>query len=126
MSKATIRTVDDGATSPASAELTTRPGDEITVKDADGRSITVRRLSVIEDMHLLKVLGEFNASYFGFCAQVARVCTIGGDPIQMPNSEREIEVIAKRLGRAGIAAINEAIAKSIEDDNEKVKETVGK
>lgn len=96
------------------------------MKDANGRSITVRRLSVLEEMRLLKVLGEYNSSYYSLCSQVARVASINGEPIAIPNSEREIEMLAQRLGHEGIAALMGALSAPAEVDEEKERAVVGK
>jgi len=124
IAKATIRAAGDQA-APTTVTTTTS-GDNRTVKDANGRSITVRRLSVLEEMRLLKILGEHNSSYYSLCSQVARVASINGEPVPMPNSEREIELLAARLGHEGIAALMDAISAPQEADEEKEKELIKK
>jgi hypothetical protein len=114
MAKATIRT---SAESPA--EQVTSAGDDIRrVKDKTGRTIGIRQLTVLQEMRLLKILGEFNSSYFSLCAQLARVAEINGEAVHVPNSEREIEMVGQRLGREGLAALMEAIAQTVEADND--------
>ncbi len=121
--KATMRTAGDVA---APASTAAGSGDIRTVKDASGRTITVRRHSVLEEMRLLKVLGEHNSSYYSLCSQIARVSSIANETVMMPNSEREIEMLATRLGHEGIAALMEAVRTPQETDEEKEKVTVGK
>jgi len=114
MAKATIRT---SAESPA--DQVTSAGDDIRrVKDKNGRTIGIRQLTVLQEMRLLKILGEFNSSYFNLCAQLARVAEINGEVVHVPNSEREIEMVGQRLGREGLAALMEAITQPVEADND--------
>jgi hypothetical protein len=114
MAKATIRTVSE---SPS--DQLTPAGDDIRrVTDKLGRKIGIRQLTVLQEMRLLKILGEFNSSYFNLCAQLARVAEINGEVVHVPNSEREIEVIGQRLGREGLAALMESVAQPVEDDGD--------
>jgi hypothetical protein len=109
-----------------SAPATTSAPDIVSVKDSTGRTITLRTLSVIQEMRLLKVLGEFNGSYYSFCSQVARVSAIDGDQIPVPNSERQIEAVAQQLGKEGVAALMSAVVASAEQDQDAEKEAVKK
>lgn len=122
MSKATIRTAEPGGTSPQGVADT----GIIRIKTSDGHTIGLRSLGVLEEMRLLKVLGEYNTSYYSFCSQVARVCEIDNSPVPTPNNEREIEIVAQRIGRAGIAALMEAIVTTAEVADDKEKEQVKK
>jgi ABC-type Fe3+-hydroxamate transport system substrate-binding protein len=122
--KATIRTGTGDPAAPSTS--TAAESDTRTVKDAKGRAITVRRLSVLEEMRLLKVLGEHNSSYYSLCSQIARVSAIDSEKIFMPNSEREIETLGQRLGHEGIAALMEAISAPNESDEAKDQELVKK
>jgi hypothetical protein len=122
--KATVRTGGDPAA--PSTSTVAGSGDTRTVKDANGRTITVRRLSVLEEMRLLKVLGEHNSSYYSLCSQIARVSALNGEQVMMPNNEREIEMLAQRLGHEGIAALMEAISAPQESDQSKDQELVKK
>lgn len=122
--KATIRQGD--ATVAASSTEVEAIRDANQFKDGKGRIIKLRTLSVIEEMRLLKVLGEYNSSYYNFCAQVARVSEIDGSAIPVPNSEREIEAVAARLGKEGIAAMMAGIADANAADDTAEKEQVKK
>ena len=117
MAKATLRPADEASAASSAASSTTTAAVEKNdgihrVKDEDGRIIGIRTLSVVEEMRLLKVLGEFNGTYYNFCAQVCRICEIGGQPVPLPNNEREIEAVAARLGKAGVAAMMAAIVEA--------------
>jgi hypothetical protein len=119
MVKATIRT---SAESPAD-QVTSASDDIRRVKDKNGRTVGIRQLTVLQEMRLLKILGEFNSSYFNLCAQLARVAEINGEVVHVPNSEREIEMVGQRLGREGLAALMEAIAQPVESDNDDERST---
>jgi hypothetical protein len=103
--KATLRTVD----TPQHITQTTIVGSE-EVQRTETKRVTLRTLSVLEEMRLLKILGEYNSSYFSFCAAVSRVASIDGQMVPLPNNEREIEALASRLGRDGVASLMEEIA----------------
>lgn len=111
MAKATLRTGD------APVADTQAVDDSAAVRDTRGRAIKLRTLSVLEEMRLLKMLGEYNSSYYNFCSVCARVSEIDGQIVPVPNSEREIEAIAARLGKEGIAAMMTQLADSISADN---------
>lgn len=75
----------------------------IYIEDATGRKIgIVNELDVLDEMRVLKVLGSENGKYLYFCTQLARVKKVGGEDISTPNSDREFQALAKRLGRAGV------------------------
>lgn len=121
MAKATLRPADD--TSVAAQA----PVDELTrFKDSKGRQLAMRQLTVLEEMRLLKILGEHNSAYYNFCAQVAKVAEIDGQKIAVPNSEREIEAVAARLGKDGVAALMDNIFVAATTDVETEREQIKK
>lgn len=77
----------------------------LSTKDKNGRAITLRKLSVLQSMQLLKLLGGNNDAYYQWCMNVARVADIGGEGIAIPQSEMQIEATAQKLGDEGVAAL---------------------
>lgn len=95
-------------TTTSPAQLKEASDNIVRIKDANGRQIGVRKeLDVLDEMRLLKVLGGENASYLYFCSQLARVAEIGGEEISQPNSDREFQMLAKRLDRPGVNRLTE-------------------
>ena len=124
MAKATMRSGDAPVTE-TTAETPEVASDNV-ITDMKGRKITLRTLSVIEEMRLLKMLGEYNSSYYNFCAQVARVAAIDGNVIPVPNSEREVEAVAGRLGKEGVAALMSSLVTAAETDDKGEKDAIKK
>lgn len=97
---AAIAAVATGAAPVAKADGLTR------ITDANGRSIAISdEIGVLDEMRLLKILGGENGSYLYFCSQLARVAEIGGEKVSLPNSDREFQALAVRLGRPGVNAV---------------------
>lgn len=97
---ATAAPVAPAANAPASDGL-------VHISDATGRDIGIStELDVLTEMRLIKMLGSNNSNYLYLCSQLARVKTFGGEKIAQPNSEREFEALAVRLGRPGMNAIS--------------------
>lgn len=104
---------------PAAADTAETPTQEVirqaskavTVTDANGRVITVKRLSPLQRMKLLEILGPSlsqNEAYFGQAALAAAVREIDGDTVPFPASKRELEAMVVRLDDAGFEAVNRA------------------
>jgi hypothetical protein len=113
--KASIR--QSGDTAPATTAPASAPAGDIVVKDARGRSIGLRRtLGILPQMRLLKMIGHHNSAYRSLCGLIVMVASIDGEAVVLPNSEREIEMLAERLGNEGVDAINAALSAQVGDD----------
>jgi hypothetical protein len=124
--KATMRVAGESPAGASDAPVEIGSSGIVTVTDSKGRSIGLRQLTVVEEMRLLKVLGEYNPSYYNFCSQVARVTEIDGQKIHLPNNEREIEALAARLGKEGVAALMGSIVDAAEASEDKEREILKK
>lgn len=114
MSKVTVRS---GATRGAASEPTGQPDEDFFV-DAKGRRIVMRTLSILDQMRLLRLLGGENGPYYTFCMRLARVASIDGDPIPVPQKAITFEHLAQRLGDAGVIALTMHLAGGEEEDEE--------
>jgi hypothetical protein len=79
-----------------------------TITDADGRSITLRRLTALDKLRLFKAAGPIlaqNQPWLGMAVLACSVVAIDGVPVPAPANELQIEAMVGRLGDAGISAI---------------------
>ena len=84
----------------------------VAVADAEGRTLTLRRLTALDRLRLFKAVGPVlaqNAPYLGMAMIAASVTAIDDVPIPAPSTEQHIEGIVSRLGDAGIAAAAAAL-----------------
>lgn len=77
----------------------------LSVRDSRGRTIGLRELTVLDQMRLLRRLGGENSPFFSFCMRLARVASIDGDPVQIPETDLRFEALAQRLGEEGVTAL---------------------
>lgn len=83
------------------------------VRDAAGRVIELRRLGVVEQLRLFKVLGpelSENRAYVGLARVAAAVAAVEGVPVPFPANEAGIEAVLERLGEAGVEEVAGALA----------------
>ncbi len=83
------------------------------VTDADGRRITLRRLTALGKLRLFKAAGptlSHNQYWLGMATLACSVHAIDDVPVPMPTNEPQIEALVGRLGDAGIAAVASALS----------------
>lgn len=79
-----------------------------SVTDKTGRLIELRRLGVVEQLRLFKILGpelSENRAYVGLARVAAAVAAVDGVPVPFPAGETGVESILERLGEDGVTAI---------------------
>ncbi len=78
-----------------------------TVRDAAGRSITIRKLGPVERLRLFKACGQnsSNEQYLGMAAIAASVAVVDGRPVPVPVNEGMIEKTLADLGDEGVEAV---------------------
>lgn len=84
----------------------------LTATDANGRRITLRRLTALGKLRLFKAAGPtltHNQYWLGMATLACSVHAIDDVPVPMPANESQIESLVARLGDAGIAAIAAAL-----------------
>ncbi len=82
------------------------------MQDKAGRVIELRRLGVVEQLRLFKVLGPDlaeNRAYVGLARVAAAVATVDGVPVPFPAGEAGIESTLDRLGEEGVEAVAAAL-----------------
>lgn len=83
------------------------------VRDRAGRLIELRRMGVVEQLRLFKVLGpelSENRAYVGLARIAAAVAAVEAVPVPFPLGESGIEAILERLDEDGVAAVAAALA----------------
>lgn len=109
MSRATIRT--DGprqdALSPSARIVHDAGGHVEIVRDSLNRPIGVHKLTALDRMRVLRMLGtdSNNMAFAAYAMIAACVASIDGEQIPPPNSYRELEMIVKRLDNEGCDAV---------------------
>lgn len=84
----------------------------VTVVDARGRVITIRKFGPIDRMRLVTAIGgklAENSEYMGYATLAAVVVAIDGQP-QLASTERQIELLVELLGEDGLAAVGDGYA----------------
>lgn len=95
-----------------SARIVASAAATVSVTDAEGRSLTLRRLTALDKLRLFKAVGPVlahNQPYLGMAMLASSVTAIDGVPIPAPANEVQIEALVSRLGDAGIAAAAAAL-----------------
>jgi len=79
---------------------------EITVTDAKGRAIGLKKPGVLAQYRLVEMVGESakNEVYMGMILPLIYVTTIDGDPVCL-GKKSELEALIQRLEEAGIGAV---------------------
>ena len=82
------------------------------VVDADGRRLSLRRLTALDKLRLFKAAGPVlaqNQPWLGMALLAASVVAIDEVPVPPPVNEAQVEALVHRLGDAGIAAVAAAL-----------------
>jgi hypothetical protein len=85
---------------------------ERSVSDTLGRTLSLRRVGVLETLRLYKALGpelSVNEAYMGLAVIAGSVAALDGVPLPFPMNEAAVETCLERLGEEGTAAVAAAI-----------------
>lgn len=84
--------------------------------DAQGRRLSLRRLTALDKLRLFKAAGPVlsdNRAWLGMALLACSVTAIDDVPVPSPSNESQIESMIQRLGDAGIAAIGDALQRDL-------------
>lgn len=79
-----------------------------TLTDAKGRSLELRKMTVLDQARMLRAIGPKQAENQPYVQLVECACmvsAIDGVPALMPTTEQTIDALLGRLGDDGIAAV---------------------
>lgn len=85
----------------------------VTITDAQGRNITIKRIGALDRLKMFEVIGSANAgneAYLGYAALAFHVTAIDGDPIIRPTSKLQLEALVQRLDDDGLQAVAMGVA----------------
>jgi hypothetical protein len=88
-----------------------------TFTDAKGRLITLRRLTVMDQVKLLRAIGpaqSINQPYVEIVTMAASVAQVGDVPCPMPTNERQIDAAIERIGDEGFVALSVYMRREVE------------
>lgn len=96
------------STTPSS-EVVAKATAEVTVTDARGRVITLKKPGVLAQYRLVEALGDSakNDVYMGMVAPLIFVSAIDGDPVYQPSKKSEVEALIQQLDEDGLTAVME-------------------
>ncbi len=97
----------------AADELRARLNRSVDVVDALGRTLTLKKPGVLDQLHLIEALGATakNDMYLNIVVPVLYVVAINGEAVYKPASKRELEAIVQRLDEDGL----QAVARGVEE-----------
>jgi hypothetical protein len=81
--------------------------------DAQGRRLSLRRLTALDKLRLFKAAGPLlaqNQPWLGMALLAASVAAIDDIPVPPPGNEAQIEALVSRLGDDGIDAVARVLA----------------
>ncbi|CBJ38334.1 conserved protein of unknown function [Ralstonia solanacearum CMR15] len=99
-------TINTTAETP-SQQLTQSAVSEVTVTDARGRALTLRKPGPIAKLRFIEAMGESSSNplWVAIVSQLMYVAAIDGAPIATPRAKTEIEALYQRLDDDGLEAI---------------------
>ena len=103
---------DESAVDTPSRQITAAANERLTVTDAAGRSIELRRPNALDRLRLFKAVGPSladNDRYLGLAMLAACVTAIDSVPVPPPTTESQIESLVQRLDDAGLTAVGNAL-----------------
>lgn len=106
MPKATIV-----ANASPSEELIAKAQSTSTIKDARGRTITLKKPGVLSQFHLVEALGDAaqNQVYMGMVFPLLYVASIDGVTEKPVRTKLQVEALIQRLDEEGIEAVVEGV-----------------
>lgn len=124
---ANLKMKEEGKVETPSQAIVRSANEVVTVTDANGRSIGIKRLGPVERMRMFKVIGgeqAKNDAYLGIAALAFLVRSIDGDTINQPTSELQLEGLVQRLGDDGLNAVGQGVVDHFQETQEESTEAL--
>jgi len=104
---------------PAAAEVAAKSNQ---VKDARGRTITMRELDPVQESRLTVAVGPemaMNVMYMNLYAfPAAAVAEIDGDDYPVPQNAKQVETMLAILGKEGLKAVSAYLREKGQEEND--------
>lgn len=93
---------------------------ERSVTDNRGRTLTIRKPSLLSQFKLVELLGATaeNRTYLNMVLPVLYVSKIDGEALRFPASRLELEVLIQRIDEDGLEAVHLALAEQMAEEAE--------
>ncbi len=104
---------------------------DVKVKTAGGREITLRRPPVLAQLRLVDAIGDSAANrvYLGMCLPLIYVAQIDGQDVAPLDSKKQVEALFQRLDEDGLAAVSAGVEANFKRDEgaevESAKKSLG-
>lgn len=85
---------------------------EASVTDARGRTLTLKRPSVLAQFQLVKMVGGAaaeNQVYMGMILPLLYLAAIDGEPVRAPATQLQLDALIQRLDEDGITALADGV-----------------
>lgn len=86
----------------------------VDVVDSKGRTLTLRRMNLLDEFRLMEALGQDlarNNAYYESLMPLMHVSAIDGETLAFPGTKRQIEAHIQLVGREGLGAVMQGIQK---------------
>ena len=119
MATVRVREPRNPGNTPEPAVEVAPKSDTMTVKDAKGRTLTIKKLSLLEEMNLLAAAGAERAGiarWMQYATIVSCVRKIDDNVLDLPGNLRLLNANIALVGAEGCAAVLSALAADLPPD----------
>lgn len=111
-----------------SAQIVAQALAEVTITDAKGRSILLKKPGVLAQFKLVELLGEsaMNQVYVNMVLPLIYVASIDGDPVSRITTKVGLEGLIQRLDEEGVTAVAEGVVANFGKQDPKADEAAVK
>lgn len=98
----------------ATDDIVARANREVEVKDARGRTITLKRPGVLAQYRMIEMLGDTskNEVYVAMCAPLLFIRGIDGVPQANPQTKIQLEALIQQLDDDGVSAVMKGVTEN--------------
>jgi hypothetical protein len=109
-------------------ELLNKTLQEVSVVDARGRVIKLKKPNILAQYDLIELLGESakNEIYRAMVLPAIYVTAIDNHAVYPPTTKLELRAIIQRLDEDGLRAVSDGVNENFADKEEDVKESLKK